>query len=113
MTIPKQRKKLSKNFNPQTLIVQNIGARGEGISNKFTEMNFIEKEYNFFIPFALPAEKIIVKPYYISSEGIRANIIEVIEPSSERIEAKCKHFFKCGGCILQPVSYTHLRAHET
>ena len=42
MTIPKQRKKLSKNFKPQTLIVQNIGARGEGISNKFTEMNFIE-----------------------------------------------------------------------
>ena len=33
MTIAKQRKKLSKNFNPQTLIVQNIGARGEGISN--------------------------------------------------------------------------------
>jgi 23S rRNA (uracil1939-C5)-methyltransferase len=107
MTIAKQRKKLSKNFNPQTLIVQNIGARGEGISNKFTEMNFIEKEYNFFIPFALPTEKIIVKPYYISSEGIRANIIEVIEPSSERIEAKCKHFFKCGGCILQHWDFQH------
>ena len=107
MTISKQRKKLSKNFNPQTLTVQNIGARGEGIANKFTEMDFIEKEYNFFIPFALPNEKIIVKPYYISSEGIRANIIEVIEPSSERIEAKCKHFFKCGGCILQHWDFQH------
>ena len=97
----KQEKKLSKNFNPTNVSISHMGSRGEGVSTLLTEFNYIEKEYNFFIPFSLPNETISVKPEHISSEGVRANILEIINPSHERVDPQCKHFFKCGGCILQ------------
>ena len=103
----KQVKKLYKNFNPTTLSISHMGSRGEGVSTLLTEINYIEKEYNFFIPFSLPNEKITVKPEHISSEGIRANILEIINASQERVEPECKHFFKCGGCILQHWDFQH------
>ena len=103
----KQGKKLYKNFNPTTLSISHMGSRGEGVSTLLTEFNYIEKEYNFFIPFSLPNEKITVKPEHISSEGIRANILEIINASQERVEPECKHFFKCGGCILQHWDFQH------
>ena len=103
----KSKKKLSKNFNPSTLSISHMGSRGEGVSTFFTEFNYIEKEYIFFIPFSLPKEIITVKPDHISSEGIRANIVEIINVSKERVEPKCKHFFRCGGCILQHWNFKH------
>ena len=103
----KQEKKLSKNFNPTNVFISHMGSRGEGVSTLLTKFNYIEKEYNFFIPFSLPNEKITVKPEHISSEGIRANILEIINASHERVEPECKHFFKCGGCILQHWDFQH------
>ena len=81
----KQVKKLYKNFNPTTLSISHMGSRGEGVSTLLTEINYIEKEYNFFIPFSLPNEKITVKPEHISSEGIRANILEIINASQKEL----------------------------
>ena len=103
----KQEKKLSKNFNPTNVSISHMGSRGEGVSTLLTEFNYIEKEYNFFIPFSLPNETISVKPEHISSEGVRANILEIINPSHERVDPQCKHFFKCGGCILQHWDFQH------
>ena len=103
----KQEKKLSKNFNPKNVCISHMGSRGEGVSRLLTEFNYIEKEYNFFIPFSLPYETISIKPEHISSEGVRANILEIINPSHERVDPQCKHFFKCGGCILQHWDFHH------
>ena len=103
----KQEKKLSKNFNPTNVFISHMGSRGEGVSSLLTEFNHIEKEYNFFIPFSLPNETINIKPEHISSEGVRANILEIINPSHERVDPQCKHFFKCGGCILQHWDFQH------
>ena len=94
-------KKLSKNFDPKILTISHIGSRGEGVANLYTEFDYKEQNYNFFIPFSLPHELIVAKPNYLSAEGIRAELIEIKQPSSERIEPECKHFFKCGGCTLQ------------
>ncbi|MDC0093602.1 RsmD family RNA methyltransferase [Alphaproteobacteria bacterium] len=97
----KKIKKLSKNFGPKILSINHIGSRGEGVAKLFTEFDYKEQDYNFFIPFSLPNELILAKPNYFSAEGVRAELLELKQPSSERVEPKCKHFFKCGGCILQ------------
>ena len=36
---------------------------------------------------------------------MRAELVEVMEPSPERIEPKCRHFTVCGGCHYQHISY--------
>ena len=41
------------------------------------------------------------KNYYI------ARIEEMIKPSQYRIEEKCRHFRRCGGCAFQHISYDH------
>ena len=98
---PNNKNKLPKNFSPKTLEITHIGSKGEGTSKLYTEFDYIEKEYIFFIPFSLPSEKIIVQPISKSSEGVRGNILEIINPSLDRTEPQCNNFFKCGGCILQ------------
>lgn len=58
-----------------------------------------------FIPYAIPGEVVRVnllehKPHYA-----RAQLIEVIETSDERILPRCQHFGLCGGCHYQHINY--------
>ena len=94
-------KKLQKNIDNKLLKIKYIGSRGEGVSSLTTEINNIESDYTFFIPFTLPDEIVVVKPNISTTEGIRANLVEIKSPSSKRIDPKCEHFFQCGGCLLQ------------
>ncbi len=94
-------KKFKKNIDNKLLTIKHIGSRGEGISNLNTEINYRESDYTFFIPFTLPNEIVVVKPTFSTSEGIRADLVEIKLPSPKRIDPKCQHFFKCGGCLLQ------------
>ena len=82
----KRKNKLPQNFDSKVLAINHIGSKGEGVSYLNTEFNYKEKEYNFFIPFSLPNETIIARPTHFSSEGIRAEIIEIKESSIDRID---------------------------
>ena len=93
--------KLQKNIDNKLLTINNIGSRGEGISDLTTEINYRKGDYTFFIPFTLPDEIVVVKPTHYATEGIRADLVEIKSPSPKRIEPKCEHFFQCGGCLLQ------------
>ena len=93
--------KLQKNVDNKLLTIKQIGSRGEGISNLTTEVNYRKSDYTFFIPFTLPDEIVVVKPTHYTTEGIRADLVEIKSPSPKRIEPKCEHFFQCGGCLLQ------------
>ncbi len=97
----KTKNNLPQNLDTKVLAINHIGSKGEGVSYLHTEFNYKERDYNFFIPFSLPNEIIVARPTHFSSEGIRAEIIEIKESSSDRTDPQCKHFFKCGGCILQ------------
>ena len=81
----KRKNKLPQNFDSKVLVINHIGSKGEGVSYLHTEFNYKEKEYNFFVPFSLPNETIIARPTHFSSEGIRAEIIEIKESSIDRI----------------------------
>ena len=49
-----------------------------------------------YAPYALPGEQVRARVV-----GGRADILDVLRPSSERQDAACRHFGKCGGCQLQ------------
>ncbi|MCR5875985.1 class I SAM-dependent RNA methyltransferase [Phenylobacterium sp. J426] len=49
-----------------------------------------------FVPFSLPGERVRVQ-----GSGERRELLEVLQPSADRVEPPCPHFFACGGCALQ------------
>ncbi|MBI5932961.1 MAG: class I SAM-dependent RNA methyltransferase [Chloroflexi bacterium] len=58
-----------------------------------------------FIPFGLPGERVRVHLTEEKQNFARGEIVEIMEPSPNRIAAKCKHFGICGGCHYQNLPY--------
>lgn len=58
-----------------------------------------------FVPFAAPGEWVRVEPLEAHKGFLRARLLEVVEPSADRIAPRCRHFGECGGCQLQHLSY--------
>jgi 23S rRNA (uracil1939-C5)-methyltransferase len=58
-----------------------------------------------FVPFGLPGEQVRVELTEDKKNFARGKLIELLKASPERIDPKCKHFGKCGGCHYQNLSY--------
>jgi 23S rRNA (uracil1939-C5)-methyltransferase len=58
-----------------------------------------------FVPFGLPGEHVRVELTEDKKNFARGKLLELLKASPERIEPKCKHFGKCGGCHYQNLSY--------
>jgi len=58
-----------------------------------------------FIPFGLPGERVRVMLTDEKKNFARGEIVEILESSPDRIDAKCKHFGECGGCHYQNFPY--------
>jgi len=58
-----------------------------------------------FVPFALPGERVRVRLLDEKRGFARGELVEIIEPSPERITPRCKHFGVCGGCHYQNLPY--------
>jgi 23S rRNA (uracil1939-C5)-methyltransferase len=59
-----------------------------------------------FVPFGLPGEKVRVHIQRACKRGpLRAEIVEVLEPSPDRVHPRCIHFGICGGCHYQHMGY--------
>ena len=58
-----------------------------------------------FVPFAIPGERVRVRVTESRRRFARAELLEVLEPSPDRIEAPCPHFGpgRCGGCAWQHI----------
>ncbi|MGH6971450.1 MAG: class I SAM-dependent RNA methyltransferase, partial [Caulobacteraceae bacterium] len=67
------------------IVIEGIGAQGDGVAAGPVH-----------IPLTLPGERARA-----AVEGDRAELVELIEPSPERIVPPCPHFGECGGCALQ------------
>jgi 23S rRNA (uracil-5-)-methyltransferase RumA len=64
-----------------------------------------------YVKYAIPGDKVRVKLYLVR-RGRRGrikefwgDIVDIVDPSPDRIEPKCKHFGLCGGCRYQNWSY--------
>jgi 23S rRNA (uracil1939-C5)-methyltransferase len=66
-----------------------------------------------FVPFALPGETARVRVVDERRGHVRAELVEVLEASPERITPRCKHFGLCGGCHYQHISYASQLAAKT
>lgn len=58
-----------------------------------------------FVPFGLPGERVRVRLVEEKKNFARGEIVEVIDPSKDRIQPRCRHFGECGGCHYQNLPY--------
>jgi 23S rRNA (uracil1939-C5)-methyltransferase len=58
-----------------------------------------------FVPFVLPGEKVEVEIRQQKPGLARGSVAQLIEPSSDRIAARCPYFGQCGGCHYQHIPY--------
>ncbi len=58
-----------------------------------------------FVPFGLAGERVRVRVTEEKKNFARGEIVEILEPSKDRIQARCKHFGECGGCHYQNLPY--------
>ncbi|WP_138417876.1 23S rRNA (uracil(1939)-C(5))-methyltransferase RlmD [Aquibacillus sediminis] len=61
--------------------------------------------YPVFVPYALPGEKAKVKVIKVKKNFGFGKLLDVQEPSPERVEPPCDVYIQCGGCQLQHMSY--------
>ncbi len=68
-------------------------------------MGRLEDGRAVFVPYALPDEKVRVRVVEEKRGHVRAELVEVLEASPERIVPRCRHFGECGGCHYQHLDY--------
>jgi len=58
-----------------------------------------------FVPLTIPGETVTVKITDSKPRFAHGKLIEILDPSPERIEPKCPHFGSCSGCHFQHIDY--------
>lgn len=74
------------------------GYEGEGIAK-------IDNKYPIFIDGALEGEKVRAKVVKVNKNFAYGKLIEIIEPSKNRVNPPCAIYKRCGGCKLQHETY--------
>jgi len=59
-----------------------------------------------FVPYAIPGERVRVRPEEAKKSYARARLEEVLSPSPHRVETPCPYFGACGGCQWQHIDYS-------
>lgn len=58
-----------------------------------------------FVPYGLPGESVSVELVEEKKRFARGRILEIIQPSPERVQPRCAHYGACGGCQYQHMPY--------
>lgn len=82
------------------LEVDHIGANGDGVATL--------DEQTYYIPYTAPGDTVLADPIGAKSSGIDAILSEIVTPSPQRTQPRCRHFGTCGGCSLQHIDDQHL-----
>jgi 23S rRNA (uracil1939-C5)-methyltransferase len=61
--------------------------------------------YVIFVPFTAPGDFVRVQLTRVKKSYAEAELVELVQASSQRLEPPCPYFAKCGGCDWQHVNY--------
>lgn len=86
-----------KNGDKIELDIVDLTSEGSGVGK-------IEK-MAIFVPETVTGDKVLVKINKIKKNYALGEVVELIEPSQDRVQPKCSFYDRCGGCQLQHISY--------
>jgi 23S rRNA (uracil1939-C5)-methyltransferase len=78
--------------------IESLDQEGRGVAHNDGKTIFIDG--------ALPNERVTYQSQRIKPSYEVANVVEVLQASSERVTPKCPHYGLCGGCKLQHMDAT-------
>ncbi len=81
------------------LEIEDIAFGGEGVGRC--------NDFVIFVPFTIPGEKVSVEIVEVKKNFARACLLEILKPSSHRVEHLCEYFGDCGGCQYQHIDYPY------
>jgi 23S rRNA (uracil1939-C5)-methyltransferase len=90
---------------PQEAVIDGFTHGGEGVAR-------IEGKA-VFVPGALPDERVVLRVVDDRARWARAALVEVVDPSPDRVAPPCPYVPACGGCDLQHARPAAQRALKT
>ncbi len=85
------------------LQIEDYAFEGKGLAR--IEQEETDKKFVVFVQGAYPGDKVIAQIRKKKKSFAEAKLIEVLEPSEYRREARCGYFGTCGGCKAQDMDY--------
>lgn len=90
------------------LTIEALGNHGEGVGR--IEVAGVQGPdggagWVVFVPFCLPGERVRARVFRNERNCSHADLLEVLEPSPDRVEPRCPLFGSCGGCQYQHLAY--------
>ncbi len=77
--------------------IDDLAFGGEGVGRHGGQVQFVHGAY--------PGETARILPMGGGKRWRRARLLEILEPSSQRIPPRCSHTAHCGGCAYQTLAY--------
>ncbi len=84
-------------FKETELTIESLTNSGDGLGR--------QDERVVFVPYTMPGDRAQIKITQRKKTFALAEVVEILEPSKDRIEAQCEFFGRCGGCDWQHVPY--------
>lgn len=84
---------------------QELEVRIENLTNEGNGVARVDG-WVVFVPFALPGELVKCRVFRNHKNYSNADLVEVLEPSPERVTPVCPLFGTCGGCQYQHLDYS-------
>ncbi len=85
------------NNNEIILKIDSLSAEGKGVARSEGKV--------FFVDGGVPGDVVRCIELKLKKNYGNARVIEVLEPSQNRVQPRCKYFGTCGGCKLQYLDY--------
>ena len=58
-----------------------------------------------FVPFVITGEVALVEITECKKDFARAKLLQILNPSPDRVDPRCQYFGECGGCQYQHIDY--------
>ncbi|HEX7361623.1 MAG TPA: class I SAM-dependent RNA methyltransferase [Bryobacteraceae bacterium] len=78
-----------------TLTIEKLVYGGDGLARSDGQV--------VLVPFVLPGERVSIATERVNSGLLRGSLLEVLDPSPQRIVPRCEYFAACGGCHYQHI----------
>jgi len=91
-------------MNVSEVIIERLALGGSGVGRVNGKV--------CFVPFSAPGDRLKVRVMREHRSYCEAELVEVCDPSPDRVEPRCPVFGSCGGCDWQHIKYAHQCSHK-